>query len=229
MNGKLTQTQRRVSNNVLFLLYALVTFAVFSTFLFIIDFVPERQVTQADEGVYITETQETTSVSEDNTSEHVDTRETQAIEVSRVPLQIIIQSIGVDTSIIAPESTSIDVLDRALLLGAVHYPGSADLGEKGNVLLFGHSSHLPVVRNKAYKAFNDIDELEAGDEIRVLSDTHEFIYEVQHVSLEKAQNAKVYFDASLPMLTLVTCDNFGSEEDRWIATAMQVSKKQFKN
>ena len=77
-------------------------------------------------------------------------------EVREAPVRIVATSIGLDAKIENPDSRDLDVLDRALTRGAVRYPGSALLGEPGNMLLFGHSSYLSVVGNSAYRTFNDI-------------------------------------------------------------------------
>ncbi len=78
-----------------------------------------------------------------------------------IPMRIVAQDISLDVSISNPVSVDVAVLDKALLTGAVRYPTSAPLGVDGTVLLFGHSSYLPVVRNQSYKAFNEIQKLKA--------------------------------------------------------------------
>ena len=80
-------------------------------------------------------------------------------------VRVEIPAIDLNVSIENPESTSVAILDDALTRGAVRYPTSAKLGEEGNVILFGHSSYLPIVNNSAFKAFNDIQKLKEGDRI----------------------------------------------------------------
>jgi len=141
------------------------------------------------------------------------------VSVTSAPTRIIIDSIGVDTSIENPESADISVLDEALTRGAVHYPGSGNLEDTSNLFLFGHSSRLPVVKNQAYKAFNDVEKLSPGDLIRVQSDTKEYHYRVTSVREVKAEDAWVRFDTSEKQLTLSTCNNFGSKQDRFVVEA----------
>jgi LPXTG-site transpeptidase (sortase) family protein len=217
------------------ILYTLGNFLLLTSFLFAIDFVPERTVSEAHQEPTITTQQ--TPVSEVDTVEMSSTTNNTTTEVqasveyipvqeSNVPTQIIVKSIGVDTPVIAPASNSNEILDRALLLGAVHYPDSGQLGENANVLIFGHSSHLPVIHNSAYKAFNEINTLENGEQIIVRSESHEYTYEVIEVVQRKAEEARIFFESDQPTLTLATCNNFGSKEDRWIVTAILVSTKQ---
>lgn len=143
---------------------------------------------------------------------------------SHTPVSIKIEAIDLETAIIAPSSTDIDVLDRALLSGAVHYPDSAVLGDTGNMLLFGHSSYLPIVHNKAFQAFNDLSKLEPGDTITVSSVTHRHVYQVKQIRLVEAGDAQVAFASDVPMLTLATCNTFGAKQDRWVVTATWVGK-----
>src|SRR5262245_30309411 len=73
-----------------------------------------------------------------------------------LPVRVEIPATGLPANVSNPNTTSVAALDQALLSGAVRYPGSGVPGEEGNVLMFGHSSYLPVVQNRSYKAFNDI-------------------------------------------------------------------------
>jgi len=136
------------------------------------------------------------------------------------PVKIAIEKIGLDVSVSNPTTTDIEVLDRELLSGAVRYPTSAKLGETGNVVLFGHSSYLPIVKNKAYKAFNDIQKLSRGDTVTVYSGATAYTYAVRAVEKESAvSNAGIPLDVSGRVLTLATCDSFGAKTDRFVVIA----------
>lgn len=137
----------------------------------------------------------------------------------QLPSKIEIPSIGLEAEILNPTSTRVEVLDRELLKGAVRYPTSARLGEDGNVILFGHSSYLPVVANDAFKAFNEIQKLEEGDRITVYGETHVYVYEVESVEEADAESAAIPLTVSGKTLTLATCDSFGEKSDRFIVTA----------
>lgn len=136
-----------------------------------------------------------------------------------LPLSVEIPKIKLSTSVSNPTSTDITLLDRALLRGAVRYPTSAKLGEEGNVVLFGHSSYLPIVKNQAYKAFNDIQKLRSGDIVTVYSATTAYVYRVRGVAKESATDAGIPLDVDGSELTLSTCDSFGAKEDRFVLTA----------
>src|SRR3989344_627285 len=119
---------------------------------------------------------------------------------SEVPLRIVAKSIGLDKTIANPNSTDVETLDIALLGGTVRYPTSARLGEEGTVLIFGHSSYLPIVRNQNYKAFNGIQKLTAGETVSVYSATAEYRYTVTGVRLANATEDVVELPAAASSL-----------------------------
>ena len=87
----------------------------------------------------------------------------------------------------------------------------------------GHSSYLPNVFNKNFQAFNGIQKLVWGDEIRLQSDGFEYVYRVDTVRKEKSTNAVVPYTWGTAKLTLVTCNSFASKEDRFVVVATLVS------
>lgn len=135
------------------------------------------------------------------------------------PVRVVAKTVSLDDKIANPTSTDLKVLDEALLSSSVRYPGSAYLGEEGNVVLFGHSSYLRVVRNQSYKAFNDIQNLKAGEIITVYSATTAYEYRVTGVTLAKADNFVIDLSGAGRKLTLVTCNSFASKSDRFVIEA----------
>ena len=139
--------------------------------------------------------------------------------VPEFPTKVEIPKIGLATTIENPSTTNIEALDALLLKGAVRYPTSAKLGENGNVVIFGHSSYLPIVRNQAYKAFNGIQKLAAGDVITVHSSIATYTYRVTSVTKESAESAGIPLSGTGRVLTLATCDSFGEKSDRFVVVA----------
>lgn len=136
-----------------------------------------------------------------------------------LPVSIEIPSIKLAVSVANPIATDVPTLDAALHGGSVRYPTSAKLGSDGNVILFGHSSYLPVVNNPAYKAFNEIQKLKKEDRILVTGETRTFVYQVETVNSADAGTDGIPLSVSGQMLTLATCDSFGTKSDRFIVTA----------
>jgi len=142
-----------------------------------------------------------------------------AISASESPTKIVIPSIGLSTTVSNPASTDIEVLDKALLKGAVRYPSSSNLGEAGNVIIFGHSSYLPIVNNKAFKTFDGIQKLKQGDRIEVTGSGHTYVYAVDTVEKENTSEGAIPLNVQGSKLTLATCDSFGEKSDRFVVTA----------
>lgn len=145
------------------------------------------------------------------------------------PVRIEIPTIGLTAPIENPTSTSIAALDNALLTGAVRYPGSAKLGEQGNVVLMGHSSYLPVVHNQSFKAFNNIQKLSVGDEIVLYGNGRKYVYAVEEVGSADATVDAIPLDVQGSKLTLATCDSFGEKTDRFIVVATLVESYPVEN
>jgi LPXTG-site transpeptidase (sortase) family protein len=185
-------------------------FIVLTGILFSIDFVPEPRV-RAELATTTVEVAPTVTL--------------PSVPEVTTPVRIRIQRIGVDTTIVTPQSTDIAVLDRALLSGAVHYPGSAEAGDIGNMLIFGHSSYLPVVKNKSFQAFNELGSLQRGEAVEVFSETHRYTYTVDSVALVRAENAQVPLTVDASLLTLATCNTFGAKQERWVVTAHLSAKE----
>ena len=192
----------------------LVVFFLFAVLLYAIDFVPEAPGSKAAAA------QNTTPVAEAS-----DTREYPA----ELPVRIVAPSVGIDTPVVNPVSTDVNVLNDALMSGATRYPQSALLGEDARMYIFGHQSHLPVVHNQAFKAFANLQNLKAGDDIIVYSDTAAYHYRVSTVTHTTADAGEVELGAGDRTLTLSTCDSFGTKSDRIIVTASFVSRNLLTN
>lgn len=148
------------------------------------------------------------------------------INVVEDPLRIEIPKFKLSATIANPNSTDVPVLDENLLSGAVRYPMSARLGQDGNVVLFGHSSYLPVVGNPAYRTFNGIQKLLTGDSVMIYSSGTAYTYRVRSVKKESAvADEGINLAESGRVLTLVTCDSFGKKSDRFVVVADLVESR----
>lgn len=137
-----------------------------------------------------------------------------------LPERIVIPSINLDLPIQNPSTRSIARLDELLKDGPVRYVDSARLGQKGNVLIFAHTSHLPVVHNQMYKAFNRLPELKAGDSITVMGNGKSYVYSVKSVRKAEADQATIDLSEAVGQrLTLVTCDTLTGKSARFIVEA----------
>ncbi len=140
-----------------------------------------------------------------------------------LPVKVVIAKIGVNTQVTNPATTDVNALDNYLTYSAARYPTSATLDQQGNVILFGHSSYLPVVINQHYKTFDGIQNLKSGDQITVYSKEHVFTYAVTSVQKESATNGSIPLTTTGHTLTLATCNSFATKSDRFVVTATLVS------
>lgn len=148
-----------------------------------------------------------------------------ATTAPELPTKLEIPAIGLSQSVSNPETTDVAKLDNALLSGPVRYPTSSNLGEPGNVIIFGHSSYLPIVHNQAFKAFDGIQKLKAGDLINVTGQGHLYTYAVETVQTEDAAVDSIPLAVQGSELTLATCDSFGQKSQRFVVTATLVGTK----
>ena len=139
--------------------------------------------------------------------------------IGALPTTVRIPKISVDKEVSTPEDTSVEVLDEALKDGVVHYPSSGGIGGDRRMFLFGHSSRLPVVNNQAYRAFNGLDKLAAGDPIYINASSSEVTYRVRSVEVVDESEAWVSLESGTGELTLSTCTTFGSRQNRVVVRA----------
>ncbi len=154
----------------------------------------------------------------------------KVIEKSVLPVKIEIPVLGKSLKVDNPQTTKISELNKGLKKAVLRYPGTARLDEKNrNLLIFGHSSHLPtdMVFNKMYRAFNGIEKLPKGAIVKVTGDDGKvYVFKVVSIKKMKANdNNRINIATDKKMLTLVTCDNFGAKEDRWVVEAVFSYKK----
>jgi sortase (surface protein transpeptidase) len=194
----------------LFLSYFLAIFIVFGALLYFFDLMPSEFVSRENSN---SESKKPTLIQEEASINNV------------LPARIIISSVGIDTMVKHPSSQNVEVLDQALLSGSVYYPGSGSIGS-GNMFVFGHSTGLTIVKNQAFKAFNNLKNVVAGDEIRVFGDDgNVYIYTAISTELD---SALVEFDTTEKMITLSTCNTFGKKEERHVVKA-KFTRQEVKN
>jgi LPXTG-site transpeptidase (sortase) family protein len=137
-----------------------------------------------------------------------------------LPDRIVIDKIGLNLPVQNIDSTDTDILDQALERGPVRYVRSATVGVPGNMLIFAHSSHLPVVHNQMFKAFNNLPELTPGDSIVVEGGGKKYLYRVASVRRTDVNDAIIDLSpAKGTRLTLSTCDTLTSKSSRFVVEA----------
>ena len=186
-----------------------------------IDFVPDYidGTTPVSPAVSIAQdTQIDTTVSSPVSLSNVS--DSSATSTAQLPTRLVIPSIDLDLSIQNPATQDVDALDALLVNGPARYSGSVKLGVVGTMIIFAHSSHLPIVHNKMFQAFNRIPELAAGDSVIVESGTKKYLYSVVDVKKADATDTRIDMSTSQgTRLVLVTCDTLTGKSARYVLEA----------
>ncbi len=142
-----------------------------------------------------------------------------------LPQTLLIPALSRTVSVLNPASNSVAALDAALLKGVIRHPDSATFADEGTMFILGHSSYLPTVHNRNFQALNGIQNLKWGDTITLESKNLAYTYKVEKTYKAKASGYTVPIAGKGKTLTLVTCNSFGSAEDRYVVEATLISTK----
>lgn len=142
------------------------------------------------------------------------------------PARIYIPEIGVDAPIVTDEKTyNPDKVQTAMQRGTVQYGASADPGQKGNIVILGHSSGQLWAPGEYKFVFTLLDKLENDDRIIIDFKGKRYIYRVSSEQVVQPTEINVLQHTKEPQLTLITCTPVGTSRNRLVITARQVSPK----
>lgn len=138
--------------------------------------------------------------------------------------KIIIPKINVEAPVVydVPSIEEKDV-QKGLEGGVVHYTTTPNPGEKGNSVIFGHSSSNILNKGKYKFAFILLKSLDKEDTFIVQKDGKRYVYKVYNKFVTKPDDLSVIgpTDKSATM-TLITCDPPGTSTNRLIVQAEQI-------
>lgn len=107
----------------------------------------------------------------------------------------------------------------ALQNGVIHYPGTAMPGQKGNVVITGHSSYFPWDAGQFKDVFALLHEVKKNDKMVLYYNQKKYIYEVVDIQTVKPNNTDVLQQTEDDRLTLITCTPVGTNLNRLIVIA----------
>jgi|GEM_PF-1702002 LPXTG-site transpeptidase (sortase) family protein len=139
-----------------------------------------------------------------------------------IPNTLTISSLAISAPIIYPASSEEKVFQSALNQGVVHYPGSAAVGDYGNVYIFGHSSDYSWSRGKYKTIFSSLPNIKLGEIIVITNLTgQEFSYTVTKKFVTAVTDMEVLSqgEGNKKMLTLQTSYPIGTAKQRYIVQA----------
>ncbi len=121
-------------------------------------------------------------------------------------VRIVIPALKVDALVVEGDDW------EALKKGAGHHPGSANPGQRGNVVISAHNDVFGEI-------FRYIGELKAGDEVVVYSPESKFTYVVKSRRIVEPTDVGVLAPTTEPTLTLITCHPYLVDTQRMIVFA----------
>jgi len=116
-------------------------------------------------------------------------------------------------------------IQKALLDGVVHYPGTPTPNKSGNVVLTGHSSYYPWNPGRYKDVFAVLHNIVIGDEIIMFHKQKKYSYTVTQIDKVYPEDVKVLGDAGDDRITLITCTPIGTNIKRLIVTAKPTQAK----
>jgi LPXTG-site transpeptidase (sortase) family protein len=133
-----------------------------------------------------------------------------------------IPSLDIRVPIIYVNEQSEKVYQAALINGVVHFPGTPEPGQYGNVYIFGHSSDYIWSKGHYKTVFAVLPRIKKGAEIDI-SDTqgHQFVYRVIAQKVVAANDASVLDQGNnqKKLLTLQTSYPVGTALRRYVVVA----------
>lgn len=139
--------------------------------------------------------------------------------------KIIIPKINVEIPVVYDEpSIQEEAVQKALERGVLHYATTPKPGEKGNAVIFGHSSNNILNSGKYKFAFVLLSRLEDGDTFMLEKGGKRYVYRVFRKEVVAPTDLSVldsHGDKST--VTLITCDPPGTSINRLIVVGEQIS------
>ncbi len=144
------------------------------------------------------------------------------IVIPRIFKNIPVIGVG-NASLIARDWDALEKdIQEALKNGVVHYPGTSLPGERGNVVITGHSSFYAWDPGRFKDVFGLLHELKPKDRIYIFYNQKQYAYEVFDIRVVKPTEIDVLGQTNDERLTLITCTPLGTNLKRLIITAKRI-------
>lgn len=157
------------------------------------------------------------------------TQSAHGAAVNQDSSQIIIPSLSVKAPVIYLDSTNNATIAYNLRSGVVHYGSTALPGQKGNVVIFGHSSGVAWAPGDYKFVFTLLEKLHSGQQISLDYKAVRYVYIVTDSKVVAPTDMSVLNSNGVAQLTLITCTPVGTSKNRLVVHAKQVSPNPNKN
>lgn len=148
---------------------------------------------------------------------------TNQAEVVEGPNVLIIPKLNVTAPIVFIDTTEEKSVLTALQDGVVHYAGTANPGENGNSVFFGHSSNDLWEKGNYKFIFALLEKLTVGDQYEIHYQSKKYIYTVEETKVVAPTDLSVLNQTATPYSTLITCTPPGTSWRRFIVKGKQTS------
>lgn len=140
---------------------------------------------------------------------------------------LLIPKIQVQAPLVFSLSNSTQDIENALNKGTVFFPNSVMPGEKGKVIILGHSAPVNWPKINYDNVFDQLNKLEKKDEIIIYFENKEYRYQVKQKSFvvpgtELTQITTPHLTNTKNMLFLISCWPPGSRKQRIVIKAKQL-------
>jgi LPXTG-site transpeptidase (sortase) family protein len=144
--------------------------------------------------------------------------------------KIIIPGINVKAPVIYESSADNTKIAYDLRSGVVHYGTTALPGEKGNVVIFGHSSGVAWELGDYKFIFTLLNKLQPGQQIILDYKGTQYVYVVTGSQIVAPNDMKVLdSNGAQSELSLITCTPVGTSTNRLVVHTKQVSPNPVNN
>lgn len=113
-------------------------------------------------------------------------------------------------------------IQEALRGGVVHYPGTAQAGQEGNVVITGHSSYFPWDPGRFKDVFALLHEVAVGDKIIVYHEQEKLTFQVYETKVVTPDKISILTQEGENRLTLLTCTPVGTNLKRLVVFAKPI-------
>jgi len=135
---------------------------------------------------------------------------------------LLIPKLEVNAPIVYMQSMDENAVLADLKSGVGHYPGTANPGQIGNVVITGHSSFYWWDDGQYNQVFALLENLAVGDKIYIGYGGKRYIYQVSESKVINPEDVQVLAQTNDSRLSLITCVPVGTNLQRLVVTAMQI-------
>jgi LPXTG-site transpeptidase (sortase) family protein len=139
--------------------------------------------------------------------------------------EVVIPKINVEIPVVYDVNTIEEsAVEKGLERGVVHYANTANPGQDGNVVIFGHSSNNIFNPGKYKFAFVLLSRMENGDTFYLQKDGKRYTYQVYKKQIVAPSDVGVLTNTDkAATATLITCDPPGTSTNRLVVIGQQIS------